>query len=61
MLPQDWPGVNSYWYPASMQTYTIPLDWTIAEFVQVSLRNELYDTSNQKNKGVIVEKIELLF
>lgn len=61
MLPQDWPGVNSYWYPASTQTYTIPLDWTIAEFVQVSLRNELYDTSNQKNKGVVVEKIELLF
>lgn len=61
MLPQDWPGVNSYWYPASMQTNTSPLDWTIAEFVQVSLRDELYNAGNQKNKGIVVEKIELLF
>lgn len=61
MLPQDWPGVNSYWYPASMQTNTSPLDWTIAEFVQVSLRDELYTAGNLKNKGIVVEKIELLF
>lgn len=61
MLPQDWPGVNSYWYPVSMQTYASPLDWTIAEFVQVSLRDELYTAGNQKNKGIVVEKIELLF
>lgn len=61
MLPQDWPGVNSYWYPVSMQTYASPLDWTIAEFVQVSLRDELYNAGNQKNKGIVVEKIELLF
>lgn len=61
MLPQDWPGVNSYWYPASMQTNTSPLDWTIAEFIQVSLRDELYNAGNQKNKGIVVEKIELLF
>lgn len=61
MLPQDWPGVNSYWYPASMQTNTSPLDWTIAEFIQVSLRDELYTAGNLKNKGIVVEKIELLF
>lgn len=61
MLPQDWPGVNSYWYPVSMQTNTSPLDWTIAEFVQVSLRDELYTAGNLKNKGIVVEKIELLF
>ena len=61
MLPQDWPGVNSYWYPVSMQTNTSPLDWTIAEFVQVSLRDELYTAGNLKNKEIVVEKIELLF
>lgn len=61
MLPQDWPGVNSYWYPASMQTTIYPLNWTIAEFVQFSLRDELYKADNQKNKGIVVEKIDLLF
>ena len=49
MLPQDWPGVN----PA--------LDWKIIDFVQVSLREELYNIGNQKNKGVVVERIDLLF
>ena len=62
MLPQDWPGVNPYWYPASAQENNgIALDWKIIEFVQVSLREELYDVGNWKNKGIVVEKIELLF
>ena len=62
MLPQDWPGVNPYWYPASAQENNgIALDWKIIEFVQVSLREELYNIGNQKNKGVVVERIDLLF
>ena len=62
MLPQDWPGVNPYWYPASAQENNgIALDWKIIDFVQVSLREELYNIGNQKNKGVVVERIDLLF
>ena len=62
MLPQDWPGVNPYWYPASTQKNNgIALDWSIVDFVQISLRDELYDVGNQKNKGLIVEEVDLLF
>lgn len=62
MLPQDWPGVNPYWYPASAQNNNgVALDWRIIDFVQISLREELYDVENQKNKGIVVEKIDLLF
>ena len=61
LLPQDWPGVNSYWYPASIKPDTSNLDWTRAEFIQISLRDELYDTTKLKNKGIVVEKMELIF
>lgn len=61
LLPQDWPGVNPYWYPASIQSDVSVLNWATAEFVQVSLRDELYELYNQKKKGIIVEKIDLLF
>lgn len=62
MLPQDWPGVNPYWYPASTQCYPVnALDWSCIEFVQISLRDELYDAGNQKNKGIVVESIDLLY
>ncbi len=61
MLPQDWPGVNSYWYPASMQPDGSSLEWSAAELLQVSLRDELFETGNQKNKGVVIEQIDLLF
>jgi len=61
MLPQDWPGVNSYWYPTSMQTNSRPLDWETVRFVQISLRDELYDVDNRKNKGIVVESIDLIF
>lgn len=62
MLPQDWPGVNSYWYPASMQPdYDTALDWQAVENIQISLRDELYDIGNYKNKGIVVEKIDLIY
>ena len=50
------------WYPVSAQENNgIALDWKIIDFVQVSLREELYNIGNQKNKGVVVERIDLLF
>jgi hypothetical protein len=61
MLPQDWPGVNLYWYPTSIKPYTTPLDWMDVKFVQVSLRDELYKTDQLKNKGIVIEKIDLIF
>ena len=61
LLPQDWPGVNPYWYPASEEINIPNLNWSAIEFIQISLRDELYDINDLKNKCVIVEKIDLLF
>ena len=61
MLPQDWPAVNSYWYPKSMEPNQPELDWSTVEFLQFSLRDELYETSDLKNKGIIIEQVDLLF
>jgi hypothetical protein len=58
MLPQDWPAVNSYWYPNSMQPHNIPLQWQDVEQVQISLRNELYTADKLKDKGIVVERID---
>lgn len=61
MLPQDWPGVNPYWYPLSTKPVVSSLKWDDVRFVQISLRDESYAPNDLKNKGIIVEKIELLF
>ncbi len=61
MLPQDWPGVNSYWYPNSINSETKEIDWESVKFIQISLRDELYVKEELKNKGVIVENIYLTF
>lgn len=60
MLPQDWPGVDAYWYSLSTKPYTAPFNWADVRFVQISLRDELYGTDDLKDKGIVVEKIELL-
>jgi len=61
MLPQDWPGVNSYWYPNSIHSEPKNIDWDSVKFIQISLRDELYGKDELKNKGVIVENIYLTF
>lgn len=61
MLPQDWPGINPYWYPLSTETNASPINWPEVRFVQISLRDELYKSDDLKNKGIVVESIELLF
>ena len=52
MLPQDWPGVNNYWFPASESntaSYTA-IDWSKVEFVQISMRKDIY-ANNSLNKA----------
>ena len=61
MLPQDWPGVNSYWYPNSMHSDTKNIDWESVKFIQISLRDELFEKDELKNKGIIVENIYITF
>lgn len=58
ILPQDWPGVCSYYMPEYSFEDT-ELDWDSVEKVQVSLRGELYPDDKKKNKGIAVEKIIL--
>lgn len=58
VLPQDWPGVCSYYYPQSISVTGNP-DWDNIEYVQVSLRGHLYPDGKKKNKGIIIEKIVL--
>lgn len=58
ILPQDWPGVCSYYMPEYSFDDTA-FDWNNVEKVQVSLRGELYPADKKKNKGIAVEKIIL--
>lgn len=62
MLPQDFPGINEYWYPESVkENSNKPLDWKQIAYVQISLREEIYSPDKLKDKGVIVKKIQLLY
>lgn len=58
ILPQDWPGVCSYYMPEYSFEDT-GFDWNNVEKVQVSLRGELYPDGKKKDKGIAVEKIIL--
>lgn len=58
ILPQDWPGVCSY-YLREYSTDSKTFNWDKVEKIQVSLRGDLYTADSKKNKGVIVEKIAL--
>lgn len=58
VLPQDWPGVCSYYYPQSKNVSGKP-DWDNIELVQVSLRGNLYPDGQKHDKGIIVEKFIL--
>lgn len=51
MLPQDWPGVNSYWYPNS-KTNTLTydqIDWSKIEFVQLTMRDSWYSSEGDNS------------
>lgn len=58
VLPQDWPGVCSYYYPQSICVSGNP-DWDNMEYVQVSLRGNMYRPGHKKDKSITVEKIVL--
>lgn len=57
MLPQDWPGVNPYWYPASVTNTSATIDWSKVDFVQLSMRPELY--TNLKERGFQMASISV--
>jgi len=59
MLPQDWPGVNPYWYP--VQDNEGPIQMDNIERIQISLRSELFPGSEDKSHGVEIEGIILSF
>jgi len=62
MLPLDWPGVNSYYYPLSLGSYDASfLDWNRVDWVQVSMRDGMYEKDDLKNKGVELESIQLIY
>lgn len=58
VLPQDWPGVCSYYYPQSIAVTGLP-DWDNMEQVQISLRGNLYPEGQKQNNGIVVEKVVL--
>lgn len=58
VLPQDWPGVCSYYYPQSINVTGNP-DWDNMEYVQISLRGDIYEPNHKKDKCIAVEKIVL--
>lgn len=59
VLPQDWPGVCSYYYPQSLCKSTVSPSWDNMEQVQISLRGDLYVESERDNKGIVIEKVVL--
>jgi hypothetical protein len=39
----------------------VPLKWENIDFVQISLRDEIYPVEQLKDKGIIIKKIQLVF
>lgn len=56
MLPQDWPGINPYWYPPSSASPD-GINWDLIENMYFSLRNNLYPGSEDKDKGVQIVSV----
>ena len=63
ILPQEYPGgITPYYYPASTRDNdNVPLKWENIDFVQISLRDEIYPVEQLKDKGIIIKKIQLVF
>ncbi len=51
MLPQDWPGINPYWYPGSRNNPD-SINWGLVENMFFSLRDRLFPGTEEKEKGV---------
>lgn len=62
MLPQDWPGANSYYFPLSLENNdTLQLDWDEIDFIQLSMRKDIYQENDLWNKGIELESITLIY
>jgi len=59
MLPQDWPGVNPYWYPVQENEKKLQMD--NIEKLQLSIRKELFPGSEDKSHGMEIESVGLIF
>lgn len=59
MLPQDWPGVNPYWYPVC-DPENSGIDWSKVEHCVVSMRAESYGDP-EKEKGIRIKSISLSY
>ncbi len=59
MLPQDWPGVNPYFYP-SVSGSQKP-EWAKIENIFISIRDDLYPQSLSAPKGYEIQSVELFF
>lgn len=56
MLPQDWSGVTPYWYPIPPGDSPAAIDWAKVDFMQLSMRAELYD--NPQKRGFQLASIK---
>ncbi len=59
MMPQDWPGVNPYWYP-QVSAEGQSVDWSKVEHCIVSMRDELYENPEEP-KGFVLKSVYLNF
>lgn len=59
MLPQDWPGINPYYYP-TVQQGASP-DWISIEHLFIAMRSSLYHRSPTSPKGFEIENVNLIF
>lgn len=62
MLPQDWPGLNSYWYPQSEGNTagSDEIDWSRIDHVQLSMRKDLYSTSSlSRERGFSLDYVKV--
>ncbi len=64
MLPEDWPGVNTYWYPASASNALTPsgtgtINWSKVEYVQIAMRNDLYSSQLSSSRGFSLNYITM--
>ena len=61
MLPLDWPGVNTYWFPASVSNNTSynAIDWSKVDFIQLSMRKDLYSNQLNQSRGFSLDYVKM--
>lgn len=60
ILPQDWPGVNPYWYPSGNNTEPLK-DLAALEKLQISLSDRLFPEISENTFGFEIENVYLGF